>query len=223
MTSKTIPSASAEPGFTDRLSQITARVKARLGQGLYSESRRYGLRRDLTVPFTDPQAKIPITVRPLEPADLDTVLPIHDPGLEPADRLEIARRRSFAAQVTSGGYVAIDMRTQTPCYVQWLISARRKDVMRHLKGFPELPDDYALLENAYTPPKSRGLGIMSAAMSMIAARAADHDARFVVTFVGDDNVASLKGCERSGFAPYCLQTRRFFAFGAFSTSRTENI
>jgi hypothetical protein len=43
---------------------------------------------------------------------------------------------------------------------------------------------------------------MSAGMSMIAEKATDLGARYVVTFVGTDNIASLKGCERAGFLPY---------------------
>jgi hypothetical protein len=43
---------------------------------------------------------------------------------------------------------------------------------------------------------------MSAGMSMIAEKARELDARYVLTFVGEDNVASLKGCERAGFLPY---------------------
>ena len=35
----------------------------------YSNSTSLGMRRDLTVPFTGPQAKIPISVRPLSPTD----------------------------------------------------------------------------------------------------------------------------------------------------------
>jgi RimJ/RimL family protein N-acetyltransferase len=39
-------------------------------------------------------------------------------------------------------------------------------------------------------------------MSRIAERARDIGAQHVITFVARRNVASLKGCERAGFAPY---------------------
>jgi len=73
-----------------------------------------------------------------------------------------------------------------------------------MKGFPQLQPHQALLENAYTPPAYRGYGIMSAAMALIAERAADFDASEVLTFVAIDNIASLKGCQRAGFNPIML-------------------
>src|SRR5580658_5235651 len=74
-------------------------------------------------------------------------------------------------------------------------------------GFLPLADGEALLENAYTPPAYRGLGVMAAAMAQIAERARDFGARKVLTFVATDNIASLKGCQRSGFYPHLLHRR----------------
>jgi len=35
----------------------------------------------------------------------------------------------------------------------------------------------------------------------------------VLTYVRQDNVASLKGCQRAGFAPYRILENRGYAFG----------
>ena len=43
---------------------------------------------------------------------------------------------------------------------------------------------------------------MAHAMARIAEEARCLGARWVVTFVGADNVASLKGCRKAGFSPY---------------------
>ena len=73
----------------------------------------------------------------------------------------------------------------------------------HFNGiFPELDADTALLEGAYTLIEFRGQRMMSAPMSLIAEQARSVGARYVITFVGDDNTASLKGCYRAGFATY---------------------
>ncbi len=77
-------------------------------------------------------------------------------------------------------------------------------------SFPQ--QDEALLENAYTPVNYRGMGIMAAAMALIAERAAEFDARYVLTFVGVDNIASLKGCERAGFLPYLVRKQEQYCF-----------
>ena len=66
----------------------------------------------------------------------------------------------------------------------------KNPLIRTLSGFPNLEPDEALLENAFTPVAYRGHGIMSAAMALIAERAADIGARNVLTFVGTDNIAS---------------------------------
>ena len=43
---------------------------------------------------------------------------------------------------------------------------------------------------------------MAHAMALIAEQARDLGVQQVITFVSKDNIASLKGCERAGFAPY---------------------
>ena len=49
-------------------------------------------------------------------------------------------------------------------------------------------------------------------MARIAEQASDFGAQHVITFVGHSNVASLKGCERAGFAPYVERRESWFLF-----------
>ena len=81
----------------DRLRDLRIRLAGRLRLGLRFESTRFILRRDLAQPFPAPDAKIPISVRPLTAADLETLLAV-DPETSPEDRFEIAGRRAFAAR-----------------------------------------------------------------------------------------------------------------------------
>jgi RimJ/RimL family protein N-acetyltransferase len=201
--------------LAERLAQLQIRIAGRLRLGLRFESTRFGLRRDLERPFQRPNAKIPISVRPLVEADLPALLSVDDTMTDPRDRFETAWRRAFAAKRMKGGYVAIDERDGTPCYVQWLFGATDNDFVSKLGGFPKLAPDEALLENAFTPARYRGMGIMSAAMALIAERADDIGARHVLTFVEQNNIASLKGCQRSGFFPDLLHRQVRLGFGVF--------
>ena len=212
-----------EAGQSARLKEIKLLIDGRLRLGLRSKFTRYGLRRDLAVPITNPSAKIPISLRPLEPSDLSVLLPEDDQALEPLERIQIAWRRDFYRKAPEGCWVAVDERSGTPCYMQWLFGSSRNPLIRTLKGFPELEPDEALLENAFTPVAYRGLGIMSAAMALIAERAADIGARNVLTFVGDDNIGSLKGCQRAGFHPHLLNTRVRLLYGTINSNRFERL
>jgi len=183
---------------------------------------RYGLLRDLQTTFQKPKAKIPISVRPLQGSDLGALFDFDGASGDQKNQREVGWRRAFAAG-RSGGYVAVDDRDGTPCYVQWLFGAADNEFVRKMRSFPHLGPDEALLENAYTPSKYRGMGIMSAAMAEIAERASEFGARYVLTFVAKDNIASLKGCQRAGFAPDLLHWQIRLAFDYFRWNRFRKI
>ena len=172
------------------------RVRAR------SQSLSYGLRRDLNVPFAAPPAKIDLDVRPLTPHD-DLSFLEPEPGL-PSEvaSARLGQRRLVEARVPTC-WVAI-ARNGKPAYMQWLIGSQDNQRIRAQWDnlFPVLGPDEALLEGAYTPEAYRGQGIMPYAMARIAEEAKHLGARYVITFVADHNVPSLKGCKKAGFSPY---------------------
>ena len=214
MTSKTSqdrPSATLAPD--ERIKEISSRIIGRLKLGPYTHITRFGLCRDLAVPITMPSAKIPISVRALHDSDLPSLLSID--GGSADDMREAAVRRSFISKGARRGFVAVDERSQTPCYVQWLFGTEDNEFISRLGGFPPLEAGQALLENAYTPPNYRGLGIMSVAMALIAEQAATIGARSVFTFVGENNIASLKGCQRAGFNPVLMHHSLRIGYGVF--------
>ena len=219
----THPDTATRPPLADWLAEKSARLSGRLALGLHTTLTRYGLNRDLAVPLVNPTAKIPIEVRRLEPRDVAALFSAGDAaaGAPPSaqEKAEVAVRRNFLAQGAHNGFVAIDQRNGAPCYVQWLFGARDNAFVARLKGFPVLAPHQALLENAYTPPAYRGFGIMSAAMALIAERAADIGALHVLTFVGLDNIASLKGCQRAGFNPLLLHRSTRIGFGTIRRDR----
>jgi RimJ/RimL family protein N-acetyltransferase len=208
--------------FQSRLALLQTRMAGKLRLGLRAEFTRYGLCRDLAQPLQKPNAKIPIIVRPLQNDDLPLLFAT-DSSQSIEERLQVAWRLAFVEKNPRGGFVAVDTRNDTPCYVQWLFGARDNEFIRSLGGFPTLEPHQALLENAYTPPRYRGLGIMSAAMALIAEHGSNLGARHVLTFVDIDNIPSLKGCQRAGFYPDLLHHRTRFVFGLVTSDRFEKL
>lgn len=179
----------------------------------YSNSTSIGLRRDLQIPFEGPSAKIPIiSLRALAPSDdLSWLDP--EPGISADEAFWRLGQRRLLESGLKTCYVAIAPEHR-PCYMQWVIPASANERLKAVFGnlYPVLGPDEALLEGAYTPEAYRGKGIMSAAMAEVAQRAAEHGARWVITFVDEQNQASLKGCLRAGFAPYLRRHEKFRLF-----------
>ncbi|KQT78211.1 GNAT family N-acetyltransferase [Methylobacterium sp. Leaf466] len=195
-----------------RLREVARRAGARFGGRMFERTVAFGLRRDLTVPFPAPAARIAITVREATETDAAHLFEHLPEDTDPADRQELAWRHAHFRNRIPTCYVAIDEATGRPCYVQWLMTASSNAEIQRLGPFPVLEADEALLENAFTPKAYRGLGIMPAAMAQIAEKGTALGARYVYTFVGDDNIPSLKGCEKAGFSPHLTRTvtTRFF-------------
>jgi GNAT superfamily N-acetyltransferase len=183
-----------------------------------SDSEAIGLRRDLSIPFTPPEAAVPLAIRPLRPSDV----PILFACGEETRSGDAMRQRAIRMRMTRADlatcYVAANDRDQ-PCYVQWLIGPSENKKLRDLfdDRFPMLQSDEMLLEGAFTLEAWRGKGIMAAAMAEIAAKAADHGARWVITFVAEENIPSLKGCKKAGFEPYLRRADRWRVFRHVST------
>jgi RimJ/RimL family protein N-acetyltransferase len=179
---------------------VIGRTARSVARRLYSDDEDVVLARDLTVPYQAPQAALGITIRLIRQKDIAPILESAE-GLSGDERWDVERRRELLVSGIGACYVASDDRDD-PCYVQWLFGQHdNPEVQRFFKGwFPPLDRQTALLEAAYTLPAYRGKGIMSAAMARIAERAAEFDARCVITFVGAGNTASLKGCARAGFS-----------------------
>ncbi len=181
---------------------------------LYSNSVSVGLRRDLRAPCAaPPAAKRPFQVRPLTPDDHLAWLDVREVGLSDEQvYVRLGQTRLLRSGIETC-HLAVEP-DGTACYMQWLILSNENERVRGFFGnlYPRLAPDEALLEGAYTPEASRGQGIMAAAMAQIAERASQYGARWVVTFVDETNVASLKGCARAGFVPYLRRDERFRLF-----------
>ena len=194
------------------LSGNAAKAWWALAYRAYSNSTSFGMRRDLSIPFSGPQAKLPITVRSLA-ADDDLSALEPTPGISADEAFWRLTQRRLLASGLETCYVAVSPEGKV-AYMQWLIPASENSRLRSVFGnlYPVLAPDEALLEGAYTPDAFRGKGIMGAAMAQIAERARDSGARWVITFVDAHNEASIKGCARAGFQTYVRRNERFRLF-----------
>lgn len=204
-----------------RIAGIVPKVRERLKLGPYRSQVSIGIRRDLAEPFPAPSARIPIVLRPFSIDDLTGLFPSEDVGIGARERTDIAWRLAMVERgaFASHCYVAVDDRTGAPCHIQWLTEAGYNDTIRRAGALPWLGREEAMLENAYTPSAYRGLGVMSAVTAMLAERARNFGARYVVAFIDEDNVPSLKGARSAGFRPYMVRVRQQYCYGVFRSVR----
>ncbi len=180
---------------------------------LHSDYTCLGLRRDARVPFPAPRAKIPITVRPLEPGDDLSILRVDAPGLSG----DIAYTRLGVSRLLQSGistcFVAIGPDGKA-CHLQWLIPASENPKLRAEFGelFPALEPDQAMIEGAYTPEPFQRLGVMAEATARVASHAPAFGARWVIGFTVEQNHPSLKAAMRAGFRPYLRRVESWRLF-----------
>jgi hypothetical protein len=179
-------------------------VRARI----YLNSPAIGLRRDLSKPFEIPKADLQIEVRPLRQDD-DLAF-LRSSGQE--SRFRHVQLRMLQADIPTC-YVAVAPNGDI-CYMQWLIAASENErIQAHFgRHFPLLKADEALAEGSYTVPEYRRRGIMSCAGVQICNMAKLFGARWVLSFVSQNNIPSLKGCARAGLEPYLLREETWRMF-----------
>jgi GNAT superfamily N-acetyltransferase len=180
---------------------------------LFSDTTCLGLRRDLSVSFKAAEAKIPLKVRPLDRQDDLSFIDINESGISSAAAFERLHQINMLKARIRTCYLALGPDGR-PCYMQWLIPSSENDKIQALYGdiFPRLEECEALLEGAYTAEDYRGQGVMASAMARIAERGNDLGARWVITFVAERHIASLKGCKKAGFVPYVRRRDKYRLF-----------
>jgi RimJ/RimL family protein N-acetyltransferase len=187
-------------------------IGQKLAHRVHSSTCSYCLRRDLDLPFSAPDARIPLAVRKLTAEDCPAIFGDR-PGRAVRDQEELyARLNHWDADIPTC-YVAVTDQG-APAYIQWLMGpGQNEKIQAFFNGtFPVLAPDEALLENALTLPEFRGKGIMPAAMARIAEEGKALGVRYVLTFVEENNIPSLKGCKKSGFVPYMIRRERYLLF-----------
>ena len=88
-----------------------------------------------------------------------------------------------------------------PVFCQWLITPDEQEALfaHSPHSYDRLKPDEVLIEGAYTFLSFRGMGVMTDGISQVLHIAHDLGARRAITYVAQDNAASLAGCARAGF------------------------
>ncbi len=144
------------------------------------------------------------------PAQVPTIM-------EPRDPLAFRGFHDELARVSGRAYVDVFVRVRVceagiaslfvseldgqPMYAQWLIrpSESRQLYSFEPRRYPELSAKEVLLEWAYTFTRFRRLGLMNDCMRQLLVIARDAGHTTAYTYVGSQNVASLRGCANVGF------------------------
>jgi GNAT superfamily N-acetyltransferase len=175
-----------------------SRVARVVAHRAWSESIALGLRADVAQLPPRREAKVPVTMTPVLGEEFTAFRTTE--AVDAEDAVELVQRDRMAA----GGVATLLVASSedgAPMYAQWLVKSDAQAPLHRVTGglFPHLADGEGLLEGAYTFPDFRGLGLMADGMWQLLARARDEGATAVYTYVGPENIASLKGCARVGF------------------------
>jgi hypothetical protein len=180
-----------------------------------------GVRRDLSVHVEGqigrdlavvPPAKIPLVVRQLRPEDdlsfIDDV-----PGLDPRSAQMRADQRWLMSGDLPAPWVAVDP-DGAVCFMTFLLTARDNAVIQARWGglLPQLQPDEVLIEGPFAGESARGLGIMKEVAGRLLQVAVASGARYVMGFIGERNVATLKVVELGGLAPFVKREESWFLF-----------
>jgi RimJ/RimL family protein N-acetyltransferase len=169
----------------------------------------FGLRCEIATALRQqaPVAKIPVDMQPLtDPHALEAEAQI----AENEDALEVYARQKLIEAGIQTAYASRGPAGDT-AYIHWLVSESTQKPLHAL--YPgrykrELGPGETLLEGAYTFARYRGQGLMAAAEYQLLGRAAAAGSHTTWTYVATDNVPSLRGCARVGFAPDHLRIDR---------------
>lgn len=188
---------------------------------LYSRVVSIGVRRDLSVHVEGqigrdlavvPPAKIPLVVRQLRPEDdlsfIDDV-----PGLDPRSAQMRADQRWLMSGDLPAPWVAVDP-DGAVCFMTFLLTARDNAVIQARWGglLPQLQPDEVLIEGPFAGESARGLGIMKEVAGRLLQVAVASGARYVMGFIGERNVATLKVVELGGLAPFLKREESWLLF-----------
>jgi len=188
---------------------------------LYSRVVSIGVRRDLSVHVEGvigrdlsvvPSAKIPLVVRQLQPDD-DLSFIEDVPGLDPRSAQMRMDQRWLMSGDLPTPWVAVDPDGAVR-FMTFLLTARDNDAIRARWGglLPQLQPDEALIEGPFAEESARGLGIMKEVAGRLLQIVSDSGVRYVMGFIGEQNVATLKVVELGGLAPFVKREERWFLF-----------
>jgi RimJ/RimL family protein N-acetyltransferase len=171
-----------------------------LKRQLYSRAIFLGLKKDLHLIHPGIRCEVDYTLQLASEDDIEEML--RGARRESSrSSYELVQRKWFYDSGFRNCYMARAVHTGELCYMQWMISMTDSPILSgRLSGrFPSLGQHEVLLENAYTFERYRGKRLMPSVQLRLAEIAREKGLTRMVTYVREDNIPSLKGCERAGF------------------------
>ena len=170
---------------------------------IYSRTVYVGLERDLATETAPVPCQVEYRLTVASKEDMEDVLA--SAGSEGEEAVyELLGRKLFFDSGFRDCYLARAVETNEPCFVQWVISLANLEALGPsvARNAPRLRDDELWMENSYTFRKYRGKRVMSSVLVALAEIAEDRGFRRIVTYIREDGLASIKGCERAGFTAF---------------------
>jgi len=166
----------------------------------WSESREFGLACEAASAPAARKAKVPVVMQPMDgqaglahfAAELDRV--------NGEEHRDVHNRVRMCANGVRTLYISLDPEGEA-IYAQWLVAPGEEAPLQETvpNQFPTLPEGEWLVEGAYTFTAFRRMGAMGDGMHQLLMAARDAGGRRVITYVGEENLASLRGCANAGF------------------------
>jgi RimJ/RimL family protein N-acetyltransferase len=173
---------------------------AKVARRLWSSQPSFGL----ACPLDDlPQpraARIPVKMEAQDPSTFQGFVKEQGHDLSEAEAEFIRQRVEMCQEGVRTLYAALDPEGEA-IYAQWLLKPGDEQALHHAAPgyFPDLESDETMVEGAYTFTSFRGHGAMGDGMHQLLEIAQATGAARCLTYVGFDNIASLRGCHKVGF------------------------
>ncbi|HHL34205.1 MAG TPA: hypothetical protein ENJ30_07565 [Desulfobulbaceae bacterium] len=120
--------------------------------------------------------------------------------MDAIERKEVVSRVLFYRSGFKNCYVAKTIENEI-AYIQWLIYPSENSIIKkHFqKRFYLLEEFQVMIENAFTFPKFRGLGIMPVVTKELMKRARERGYKSAISYIRKDNIISLNEFMRLNF------------------------
>lgn len=178
--------------FFDQLSRL-----------IYSRDILIGLEKDLDARGVCVSSKLPYSWRQASEREMEELLTKAKAESKESVH-ELIKRKWFYECGFHDCYAARTADSGELCFVAWLISTKDGNLVnRSFKNrLPSLEEDELLLENCYTFENYRGNSIMPSVLVELWELARNKGFKRLITYVGQDNVASLRAFEKLGFRKF---------------------
>lgn len=157
---------------------------------LYSVNHYFILKRNLSLPLTN-GIRIAVTLRKADDADMREIVECLD-GLDGESKKEIIARLVFYKAGFQNCYIARTKKNEI-AYFQWLIFPSENQIIQKYfsRKFYPLDKGQVMIENAFTFPKFRGLGLLPGVSQKLLRIAKESGYGAAVTYIRKDKIPSL--------------------------------